>query len=294
MPARSHPVPERLLARPFTVAEALAAGVPRAALRGSRFWTPVRGTRASTDLPDCLQVRCLAVATLMPGIAFSHGTAALLCDLPVATNDGAALIEVTAASTVRLAGVRGHRSGVADVRSLRSGLRVTGGARTWADLACRLDLDELVILGDAVLRHGWADVAAMTAVAAEPGRRGAVRLRAALPLVEPRTDSPMETRLRLLVIRAGLPRPVAGRDVVVDGCWLARPDLCWPQLRIALEYDGDHHRTDRAQWQRDISRRRLLEDAGWTLVVVTADDVLRQPGRLVERLRRLVAARTAG
>lgn len=104
----------------------------------------------------------------------------------------------------------------------------------------------------------------------------------------------METRLRLIVIRAGLARPVANRDVVVDGCWLARPDLSWPDLRIAVEYDGDHHRLDRAQWQRDIGRRRLLEDAGWLLVVVTADDVLRHPDQLVDRLRRLIVQRRSG
>ena len=118
-------------------------------------------------------------------------------------------------------------------------------------------------------------------------------MRAAIALLEPRTDSPMETRLRLLIVRAGLPRPDANRDVVVDGAWLARPDLSYPALRIAIEYDGDHHRTNARQWQRDIGRRRVLEDAGWLLVVVTADDVLRRPHEIVARIRAAVASRTA-
>jgi hypothetical protein len=291
VPARRSPVPAELLSRPFTVAEALDLGVSRAVLRRPRFRTPARGVRASTGLPDSLEQRCLAVSVLRPGVVFSHGAAAALCELPVPAR--LQVVEVTAVGGCRLDDVRGHRSDPGDdVRTLPNGLRVTSGARTWADHGVRLGLDDLVILGDAVLRHGWADQAALTAAAAAPGRRGAVRLRTALGLLEPRTDSPMETRLRLLVVRSGLPRPDAGRDVVVDGCWLARPDLSWPDLRIAVEYDGDHHRTDRTQWQRDIARRRLLEDAGWALVVVTADDVLRHPDLLVARLRRLVEQRS--
>lgn len=285
-------MPDELLTRPFTLAEAVAAGVPRAVLRSERFWTPVHGTRASSRLPDTLELRCRAVAAVVPDAVFSHTTAATLCHLPVPAVAGSATIEITTPRAVRLAGLRSHRGDAGEqVRPLADGLRVTAGSRTWADLGARLSLDDLVILGDAVLRHGWADATAMSAAAAAGGRRGALRLRAAEQLLDARCDSPMETRLRLLVVRSGLPRPVVGRDVVVDGCWLARPDLSWPDLRIAQEYDGDHHRTDRAQWQRDIARRRLLEDEGWALVVATADDVLRHPEQLVERLRRLVTQR---
>ncbi len=291
VPGRA-PVPAHLLARPFTVAEAATAGVTRDVLRGRRFWTPVHGVRASTALADDHELRCRAVLLVVDGV-ISHASAAVLMRLPLPPAAAADQVEVTCARLQpRPRGVRGHVGEVrVGVRTLPGGLRSTTGARTWADLAPRLDLDDLVVLGDAVLRGGWDDLLAMTEVALRPGRRGSRRLRAALPLLEPRTDSPMETRLRLLVIRSGLPRPVAGCDVVVEGQWLARPDLSWPQLRIAVEYDGDHHRSDRRQWQRDVARRRLLEDAGWSLVVVTADDVLRHPDALVERLRRLVVAR---
>lgn len=243
----------------------------------------------------------VGLALLLPAdAAFSHLTAARLRRLPVPGRCGPLgwpvdePLEVTCPTRpVRHEGVRGHVAQVAaDVRTVSHGLRVTSGARTWADLAPRLGLDDLVVLGDAVLRHGWADVVELTAMAARPGRRGNRRMRAAIPLLEPRTDSPMETRLRLLIVRAGLPRPVAGRDVVVDGEWLARPDLSYPALRIAIEFDGDHHRTSRTQWQRDLGRRRALEDAGWLLIVLTADDVLRHPELTVDRVRRAIAART--
>lgn len=260
----------------------------------------MRGVRASAELTDSLEVRCRALALVADTATFSHLTAARLCDLPVPGRCGPLglplddePLEVTCAVLPpRLAGVRGHYGRVgADVRTLDSGLRVTSGARTWAELVPRLGLDDAVVLGDAVLRHGWADLVELTAWAARPGRRGAGRMRAAIPLLEPRTDSPMETRLRLLIVRAGLPRPAANVDVVVDGGWLARPDLSYPALKIAIEYDGDHHRTDRRQWQRDIGRRRGLEDAGWLLVIVTADDVLRRPHEIVARIGRAIARR---
>jgi very-short-patch-repair endonuclease len=71
-----------------------------------------------------------------------------------------------------------------------------------------------------------------------------------------------------------------------------RPDLSYPDLRIAIEYDGDHHRTSR-QWRSDRARRQLLEDAGWIVLEFTADDVLRRPEQTVERIRRAIAGRAA-
>ena len=286
------PVPPQLQRRPFTVAQAQAAGIGPEVLRGSRFWTPARGVRASTEVTDSLEVRCRALALVLPDAVPSHGTAARLADLPVPRTPLGEPLEVTCARPPRMTGVRGHYGEVgSDVRTWGDGLRITNGARIWADLAPRLGLDDLVVLGDALLRRSWADLLELTARAAQPGRRGSRRLRQAIPLLEPRTDSPMETRLRLLLVRAGLPRPAANLDVVVDGRWLARPDLSYPALRIAIEYDGDHHRTDRRQWQRDIARRRVLEDAGWLLIVVTADDVQRRPHEIVDRVGRAIANR---
>ena len=97
----------------------------------------------------------------------------------------------------------------------------------------------------------------------------------------------METRARLVMVRAGLPEPQLNRDVhhPVTGEWLGRPDFVWQEQRVIAEFDGDHHRSDRAQWQADIVRKRLLEDAGWRVIIYTADDVLRHPYRLVASLR---------
>lgn len=93
------------------------------------------------------------------------------------------------------------------------------------------------------------------------------------------------------MVLADLPEPETNlRVFFADGSgWLATPDLLYPTLKIALEYDGEHHRTDRQQWRDDKLRGRLLRDDGWQLLECTADDILRRPavtlGWVYERLR---------
>lgn len=197
-----HPIPAELLAAPFTVDGARALGVSHEVLRGSRFRAPFHGVRVPAVLPDSLDLRCRALALLLPDATFSHLTAAQLGGLPVPGRRGALGLplgedlEVTVPGKApRINGVRAHRGrDDPEVLTLGNGLRVTSGGRTWADLAPRLGIDDLIVLGDAVLRGGWADLVQLTAWAARPRRRGAGQMRAAIALLEPRTDSPMETR----------------------------------------------------------------------------------------------------
>ena len=94
----------------------------------------------------------------------------------------------------------------------------------------------------------------------------------------------METRLRLLLHDGGAPAPVPQYEVRdAGGRFLARVDLAYPQWRIALEYEGDHHR-ERAQFRRDIARVNALRQAGWLVLRFTADDVLRHPDRVVRHV----------
>ncbi len=95
----------------------------------------------------------------------------------------------------------------------------------------------------------------------------------------------METRLRLLIVHAGLPEPAINRDVIGrHGGWLARPDLSYPDWKIAIEYDGDRHRVDSRQWRRDIARRENLEADGWIVLVITAVDVYQRPAPTLMRI----------
>lgn len=79
--------------------------------------------------------------------------------------------------------------------------------------------------------------------------------------------------MRLALIDAGLPEPLVNIAVYdASGGWVARPDLAWPEVKTAVEYDGAHHR-DQPQWVRDLRRRECLEDAGWRVLVATAHDL---------------------
>ncbi|WP_426564082.1 hypothetical protein ACPPVT_21930 [Angustibacter sp. McL0619] len=295
MPAASQ-LPDALIGRPFTVADALALGVPRDVLRGKRFRSPFRGVRVPAELEDTLATRCLAAALVLPKDAvFSHSTAARLHALPVPGAWPDEPLHVTTGSLgLRHSGMAVHAASellheVDDDHTLP----IRTAAQCWAELATALAVDDLVVVGDAALRRGLVtDVELETLVSTLSGRRGVRRLVKALPLLEPATDSPMESRTRLLLVGAGLPRPVANRDVVVDGLWIARPDLSYPELRIAIEYEGDHHRSDRRQWLRDKTRRRLLEDAGWLVIEITSVDVYVTPIATVARVRAAIASRS--
>ena len=96
----------------------------------------------------------------------------------------------------------------------------------------------------------------------------------------------METRVRLLLVLAGLPEPEPGyviRDA--DGEWIAQVDLAYPAQRIAIEYHGDVHRRSAGQWRSDVTKAELLRGLGWTVIILTADDVDGRPERTLERVR---------
>ncbi|NUU13607.1 hypothetical protein HP507_07155 [Curtobacterium pusillum] len=123
-----------------------------------------------------------------------------------------------------------------------------------------------------------------------PGSRSARKARSALDRVRCGVESPMETRFRLGVIDAGFPEPDVNVDVVDEaGVFLGRADLAWPQHRIALEYDGDHHR-ERRTFQHDQRRSNGFVVNGWIVIHATAADAGR-PAVLVERLRQAFAQR---
>jgi len=281
------PVPPSISGKPFRLADAELAGLTRAHLRGRRFRRLYHDVYVEAVLPDSLGLRCAGAALVLPeDAAFSHHTAAALRRLPV-PEEPLIHVALPAGVQVRVAGIRGH-SGLRpeDVRVVEE-RRLTSMERTFLDLATHLDLVDLVVLGDAALRRGWTSQAALSAaVAAASRRRGLARARSVLPVLEPRSDSPMETRLRLVLVFGGLPRPEANLDVFDEhGQWVARPDLQYPAERIAIEYEGAHHRRDDRQYESDIFRDELLRDLGWELLKFTAKDVFVRPMVTVERVR---------
>jgi hypothetical protein len=120
---------------------------------------------------------------------------------------------------------------------------------------------------------------------------GCGRIRDALPLARPGVESPKETETRLLLRSFGLPEPAIQHVVSVDGRFLARVDLAYPECRIAIEYEGDGHRTDRDQWRIDIRRQRDLEDHGWLVIRVTELDLRDGGAALAARVHRALTVR---
>jgi very-short-patch-repair endonuclease len=172
-------------------------------------------------------------------------------------------------------------------------LPVAHPVEAWVQLAQTLTVPELVVMGGALVRkkRPFAELGELRdAVLSHAGRRGAARLREALALVRPLTGSPKETGLRLLIVAAGLPEPLVGYQVHDEGYFVGTPDLAYPLERIAIEYEGEVHRVDLRTFREDIDRRERFEDAGWRVIRVTADQLLR-PNALVERIRYALALR---
>lgn len=171
-----------------------------------------------------------------------------------------------------------------DEREVRVGLPVTTVVRTAYDLGRRGRFGEAVARLDALGNATAFDPAAVAALAdANRGGRGVRRLRRALDVHDPGAQSPKETWLRLLVIGAGFPAPRTQIPVLIGDRARYYVDMGWEEQKIAVEYDGDHHRTDRSQFARDIDRLADLADLGWTVIRVAADTARAQ---FIARLRR--------
>lgn len=122
------------------------------------------------------------------------------------------------------------------------------------------------------------------------GYRNIRRARTALKLVDAGAESPRETWLRLLLIDAGYPPPKTQIAVYGEyGEVVAELDMGWEHIKVAVEYEGDHHRTDRRQFNRDIARVEALTELGWIVVRVTVEDV---PGGILRRVAVAWARRT--
>lgn len=91
----------------------------------------------------------------------------------------------------------------------------------------------------------------------------------------------------MLLVDAGLPTPETQIPVVVNYRTVAMLDMGWEQFKVAAEYDGEQHRTNRRQYVRDLRRLQELAELGWIVIRVIAEDRPDQVVRHVsEALRR--------
>lgn len=204
--------------------------------------------------------------------------------------DGNVTIELIWSNTRPPSGLVARDETIADDEITRAiGLPVTSLARTAYDIGRHLPFGQAVARMDALMRATPFSVEDVLLLAKRyEGARGLRQLRAALPLVDPGAASPKETWLRLLLIDAGLPRPETQIPVNENYRTLALLDMGWERFKVAAEYDGDQHRTDRRRYARDQWRHRKLAAMGWIVVRVIAED---KPEDAVARVRNALLAR---
>lgn len=177
-----------------------------------------------------------------------------------------------------------------DEIELLDGIRVTTPARTALDIACRYPLGKAVAAIDALARATHLKLADVDLLAERhKGRRGIRNARKVLDLVDPGAESPRETWLRLLVIRHGFPPPRTQITLHNEyGACVAVLDMGWEEIKLALDYDGEHHR-DPIRFNKDIRRHDEVTELGWTDIRVTSLDT---EAVIVARLTREWTRRT--
>lgn len=148
---------------------------------------------------------------------------------------------------------------------------------------------------DAALRSGTCDRRQLRGAAdRQAGRRGIVHVRELIPLAAPEAESPMESEARLAMLDGGLPPPVLQHEIVDRNGRTWRVDFAWPERRVAVEYDGFDWHSDPEQLRRDRQKRAALQEMGWTVQSIVADDVRRRSWDMVRRIEiELARARAA-
>ena len=278
-------IPVELRSGLFSIGQARLAGVSPRQLEGSSRQRVGQGVYKWAKLTDSPLFQLVAISRRLPEAVFSGCTAAWLhgLDLPPITP-----VEVTVQNSwaSNRAGVRLRRAKLAprDVVRLK-GLPVTSALRTVVDLGSRAPLVDAVVALDMALHRRIVSLAQLgTYLDANRGARRIANLRRALELAEPATQSPMETRLRLLLVMARLPRPKAQVSLHDPlGRFLGRPDLYYADHRLGLEYDGATHRDNLVGDNRP--QNRLL-NGGFRLLRFTAADIYKAPESVIDDVRR--------
>ncbi|MEX5717678.1 hypothetical protein [Geodermatophilus maliterrae] len=284
--------PPELTGRVFRGSAVVRAGLLTPAQLRSSAWR-----RLFPDVYACTTatvdhcVRAHAVARLLlPGAVVSGRSAAVLWGVGLA--DSADEVTCTVPPACRSGAVPGvvltRRALAPTDVTVRDGTQVTTPLRTGLDLARTRPLDDAVVDLDRFVRSGPADLPGIRTAAAVLTGRDCRHVRQAVALADGLAESPQETRLRLLLLRSGLPTPVAQFVVRDGGRFVARVDLAWPGHRLALEYDGAWH-GDPTQFRADRQRLNRLTSVDWRVVFATAVD-LHRPDALLGRLQTLLAA----
>lgn len=181
-----------------------------------------------------------------------------------------------------------HRGAVPNAdRGLRDGIWVTTPTRTLLDIASCLSSDRLEIAVHAAIRERRTTVERLgRALERNGSRHGSTRFRTLVEDLASQgaTESILEARMIQLLRRAGMPPPVRQHEVFAGQTLIARVDLAYPEARLAIELDGFRYHSARSDLRRDHRRLNRLQDQGWLVLFVSAED-LDDPGMLMDRVR---------
>ena len=287
-----------LVQRSFTLDDGLAAGATRSHLRSTELSAPSRGIRVPRGKEQGLLDRIRPYIALDPSACISHVTAAQLHGMPLPWfDDQIRTIHLTnpaKGSQPRRRGVMGHTTDLErfEIRYL-DGVPVTTPARTFLDLATILTLNQLIAVADFLIcehqRHFEPSKVAIVQadslrryVESKHHLRGLKVARAALDLMRIGADSPPETRLRLLLLRAGLPEFTT--NYAISGDPLVWPDLACEEYKTSAQYEGEIHKTTQKQLF-DRNRDERSAARGWLQVKVYSADMRRGDAYVVEMFR---------
>jgi len=292
-----HPLPIDLPTH-FAVGDALARGVTPGRLTASDLSRPFHGVRSLAPADSSLETRCAAILSKMrPGDCFAGPTAALLWGIPLPTrlerDTRLHISSLLPTRALRRAGVVGSQR-LEELTATRNGFPVTGIWSTCRAVAGLVSSDELVCAIDHAItptrhRPALSSLDALDSYLTEhPHHPGVLRLRQAAARSRVGAWSPRETKLRLLLVGAGIPEPELNRSLwLPDGRELI-PDLSWRSYRVAAEYNGAHH-DDVMQREHDLRRIDDFTDIGWVTVNVERRELAEEPGAVIHRVaRRLV------
>lgn len=293
----------------FTARDALEAGVTRRRLRARDLISPFHGVRRTAALlaerqeEDAADTDPYAAARnerrrvlndarayrlVQPEDSFVCGrSAAVIYAAPVSNPGNLEVGTIAPRRAPRGKNVSGRKIAQHLVRTrMHDGVLLSDPASTWAMLCRDLTERELVHVGDWMVRiprdqfgvlqpeQQLATIEDLRA-AAHAGSRppGTSRLRAAFESVRVGSASVLETDYRLDAAAAGLPEPSLDEEIRVDGHLLGISEIAYRRYRLVVETEGDHHRTDRKQWHRDIAKYRAYEAAGIQVIRLTSFDL---------------------
>lgn len=279
--------------RPFTRADAIAAGIDKKILRSSLFRRIFRGVYVAAEVKLTPKIQARAALALHPETAFaSHQTAAALRGLPVPACDRAHVTVLKQEQRVQRHGIACHVACEETQVEKVNDVRTSSPLDLFIELAGVLSLIDLVIVGDAMVRLKLFTVPELQKFCGGTSRWHSRRARRGADYVRADVDSPMESRLRMLLVLAGLPEPKVNHKIIdSQGNVLRRFDLSYPLARTIVEYDGLQHAEDSEQWATDIERREEIDEHDWRLIVVTSRGIFRVPEQTIMRVARVLRKR---